>query len=172
MKVSYQNTLGQLVALQKFVLRHTPFGRKMMLHRFIMVEIVLFLICLMFAFNHSRIKVLSIFLLFSGIAWLFRERAVLMQFKKDFKREERRDESGAFHKSRVLSIDPRGFSLATGARDHRYSWNQVQHIDRDANYLYIVLEGVLHHIIPLSAFKNQETADKFVSTMIAYWKAD
>ena len=89
MQIRFTNTLNQLVALQKYALRHTEVGRKMMLHRFIAVESVILLIAVLFAVNHDRLVVLLVFLSVSGLAWTFRERSVIVQFKRDFKRERR-----------------------------------------------------------------------------------
>ena len=165
MQVRYRNTLEHIVALQKFVLRNTAFGKKMMVHRFMMVEIIIFLICLLFVFNHNPIKVLIGFIALSGLAWIFRERSVLMQFKKDFKREDRRDESGTFHKDRVLSIDPNGFTIRSGAGETACGWDQVDLIGNDTKYIYIVLKSVLHHVVPLSAFSDREESDQFLTAM-------
>ena len=92
MVVRYFNSYEDLLALQKFVLRNSAVGKKAMLHRFLAVEIVVLFVCLMFAVNHNRFYVLLAFLIISGLAWWFRERSVMMQFKKDFKRGLRKDE--------------------------------------------------------------------------------
>ena len=162
-QVRYRNTLDDLIALQKFVLRHTSLGRKMMLHRFIMVEIIIFLICSLFAFNHNPIKVLLMFIVLSGLAWLFRERSVLVQFRKDFRREDRRDKTGAFHRDRTMSIDASGITVNSGNGQNSHTWDQVELVNRDAKYVYIVLKGVLHHVIPLSAFRDANHTEQFMT---------
>ena len=168
MQVRYRNTLDDLIALQKFVLRHTDFGKKMMLHRFITVEIIIFLISLLFTFNHNPFKVLLVFIALSALAWLFRERSVLVQFRKDFKREDRRDESGAFHRDRTISINASGITVHSGGGRNSHTWDEVALISRDAKYVYVVLKGVLHHVIPLSAFHDENDAQQFMDAMQAF----
>lgn len=168
MDVRYRNTLDHLVALQKHVLRNTALGRKMVLHRFLMVEVILLLICGLFAVNHDRLKVLLVFAGLSCLAWLFRERAVLMQFRKDFKRENRRDGTGAFHSERILHVSPSGLRLRMGQIENRIGWDQVARIDRDSRYIYILLTGVLHHVIPVSAFADAQAPDRFLETARSY----
>jgi hypothetical protein len=88
----------------------------MMLHRFIMVECILAFICFVFAINHNRLAVLICFAGLSGLAWLFRERAVIVQFKKDFRREQRKDEINLFDRDRIMTIDTDGFRVLIGSQ--------------------------------------------------------
>jgi hypothetical protein len=164
-QIRYRNTLNDLVALQKYVLRHTDEGKKMMRHRFLMVEAIVVAIAAIFAINHDRMAVLLGFLLATALAWLFRERSVVLQFKKDFKRERRRDESGLFDRDRIVSVDDRGMSVRTGPRHIDYTWDQLQMIGRDNKYIYIVLRGILHYVVPISAFNDQQASEAFFESI-------
>ncbi len=168
MQIQYKNTLNQLVALQKHALRHTDVGKKMMLHRFIAVETIFFLIALMFAINNNRFVVLLVFLVVSGLAWLFRERSVLLQFKRDFKRERRKDETGMFEKERLLTIDTDGLTVVIGDQRTDYEWDEVVYAGKDRKNLYIIMTGVLHYVIPLSAFTDDNESDAFLEAVESY----
>ena len=165
MQIRYRNTLKQLVSLQKFMLRNSAFGKKMMLHRFIMVECILVFICAIFAINHNRLVVLACFAGLSGLAWLFRERAVIMQFKKDFKRERRKDDINLFDRDRILTIDENGFQVMIGNQDNQYAWNEVEATGQDKHNIYILLNGVLHYVIPKSAWEDPEQALRFFKNL-------
>lgn len=168
MQIRYRNTLGHLVALQKYVLRQTNFGKKMMLHRFMAVEAIIIFITIIFAINHNRFKVLLVFVLVTGLAWLFRERAVLLQFRKDFKRERRRDEAGLFDKDRVMRIAPGGLTVTIGEQRMQYTWDQLEKIGRDNQHVYILVKGILHYVIPLSAFTNEKEVTIFLDSISSY----
>lgn len=168
MQIRYRNTLDQLVALQKYVLRHTQFGKKIMLHRFLTVETVVLFISVIFAINHNRFKVFLGFVIVSALAWIFRERSVLLQFRKDFKREHRKDESGLFEKDRILSIGLDGLTVQIGGEQSHYHWEQVEMTGRDSKHIYIILKGVLHYVIPLSAFADEREADAFLEGIASY----
>lgn len=168
MRIRYTNTLNHLVALQKFALRHTAIGKKMMLHRFIAVESIFVFIAILFAVNHNRLAVLSVFLIVSGLAWLFRERSVLLQFKKDFKRERRKDDSGMFDKERIMSVDPDGLTVDIGGQRSHYTWDQVKYTGKDQKHVYIILSGVLHYVIPISAFTDDHDPEDFLEAIAAY----
>lgn len=126
----------------------------MMFHRFVAVESILLFIAVLFAVNHDRLLVLLIFLFVSGLAWLFRERSVLLQFKKDFKRERRKNNTNMFEKERIMTIAPDGLTVDVGEQRTRYTWDQVVYAGKDSKHVYILLTGMLHYVIPLSAFSN------------------
>ncbi|MGD9189354.1 MAG: YcxB family protein [Desulfobacteraceae bacterium] len=168
MQIRYRNTLNQLVALQKYMLRNSAFGRKMMLHRFIMVECILAFICFVFAINHNRLVVLMCFAGLSGLAWLFRERAVIVQFKKDFRRERRKDEINLFDRDRIMTIDTDGFRVLIGSQENRYGWNEVEAVGQDKNNIYILLAGILHYVIPKSAWEDRDQSEQFFDTLQSY----
>ena len=168
MQIRYRNTLNELVALQKHALRHTEVGKKMMLHRFIAVESIFFLIALMFAINNNPLVVLLVFLGVSGLAWLFRERSVLLQFRRDFKRERRKDESGMFEKERLLTIDPDGLTVVIGDQRTNYEWDEVVYAGKDRKNVYIIMTGVLHYVIPLTAFADENEPDAFLASIDSY----
>jgi hypothetical protein len=168
MQIRYRNTLDQLVALQKFMLRNSDLGRKMMLHRFIMVECLLVFICVVFAINHNRLVVLMCFAGLSGLAWLFRERTVIQQFKKDFRREKRKDDINLFDRDRVMTIDTDGFRVLIGSQENRYDWSEVEAVDQDKHNIYILLKGVLHYVIPKSAWEDPDQSDQFFNTLQSY----
>jgi len=167
-QIRYRNTLNQLVALQKHALRHTDVGKKMMLHRFIAVEAIFFLIALMFAINNNRLIVLLVFLGVSGLAWLFRERSVLLQFKRDFKRERRKDDTGMFEKERILTVGPDGLTVDIGDQQTHYTWNEVAHTGKDRKHVYIIMSGVLHYVIPLTAFNDENEPDAFLASIASH----
>lgn len=168
MLIRYRNTLDHLVALQKYVLRHTAFGKKMMLHRFLAVEAIVLFIAIIFAVNHNRFKVLLCFVIVSCLAWLFRERSVLLQFKRDFKRERRRDEQALFDKDRVMRIAPDGLTVNVGNQHAHHAWSKVDMTGRDNRHVYIVLSGVLHYVIPVTAFADENEVDIFLDAIEAY----
>ncbi len=168
MQIRYRNTLDHLVALQKFVLRNTDAGKKMMLHRYIVIEMILVFIFSLFAVNHDRLKVLLVFVMVSAVAWLFRERTVLVQFRRDFKREQRKDNLGMFEKDRVLNIDRNGMRVSIGSNENLYTWDQVELTGRDGKHLYIILKGLLHYVIPLSALEDPTQAERIIATIDAY----
>jgi hypothetical protein len=156
------------VALQKFALRHTEIGKKMMLHRFIAVESIFLFIAILFAVNHNRFMVLLVFLAVSGLAWLFRERSVLLQFKKDFKRERRKDDTGLFDKERIMSLGPGGLTVDIGDQRSHYTWDQVKHTGKDKKHVYVILSGVLHYVIPISAFTGDHDPEAFLEAIASY----
>lgn len=168
MQIRYRNTLAQLLALQKVVLRHTEFGRKLMLHRFIAVEVIVVFITILFAINHNRFKVFAVFIIVTGLAWLFRERAVLLQFRKDFKRELHKDDAGLFAKDRVLRIAPKDLTVTVGNQQMRYTWDQLEKTDRDGQNVYILLKGMLHYVIPLAAFTDEHEVAAFLDAIASY----
>jgi hypothetical protein len=170
LQIRYRNTLEHLVALQKYVLRNTDFGKKMMMHRFIAVEAIILFITIIFAINHNRFKVLLGFVIITILAWLFRERSVLLQFKKDFKRERRKDDQGLFDKDRILTITPDGLKINIGNTRNQYAWDQVAMVGYDRKLLYIILKGVLHYVIPLSAFADENEALLFLDSIESHRK--
>ncbi len=165
MQIRYRNTLNQLVALQKFMLRNSALGRKMMLHRFIMVECILGFICIVFAINHNRLVVLICFAGLSGLAWLLRERSVIVQFKKDFRRERRKNDTHSFDRDRMLTIDADGFQVRIGSQENRYDWSEVEAVGRDKHNIYILLDGVLHYVIPKSAWADPDQSEQFFNAL-------
>ena len=167
MQIRYRNTLEQLIALQKFMLRNSAFGKKMMLHRFIMVECILGFICVVFAVNHDRATVFLCFVGLSVLAWVFRERTVILQFKKDFKRERRKDGLNMFDRDRMLRLDDGGLLVTIGSQENRYAWNDVETTGQDKKNIYILLKGVLHYVIPKSAWDNTDQAAEFYHTLEA-----
>jgi len=167
-QIRYRNTLNQLVALQKHALRHSDVGKKIIIHRYIAVESIFFLIALMFAINSNRFVVLLVFLVVSGLAWLFRERSVLLQFKRDFKRERSKDDTGMFEKERILTIDPEGLTVDVGDQQTHYRWNEVVYAGKDRKNVYIIMSGVLHYVIPLTAFSDENEPDTFLESVAGY----
>jgi hypothetical protein len=165
MQVRYRNTLKHLIALQKYVLRNTDTGKKMMLHRFLAVEAIILFIAIIFATGHNPFKVLLGFIIASGLAWVLRERSVLLQFRKDFKREQRKDKDGLFEKERILNIAPECFSVDIGSQRAEYTWDQIEITGKDNHYVYIILKGVLHYIIPLSAFTDGDEVGNFLNSI-------
>ena len=137
----------------------------MMLHRFIAVESVILLIAVLFAVNHDRLVVLLVFLSVSGLAWTFRERSVIVQFKRDFKRERRKNHGGTFDKERVLTVSPDGLSVDIDGQQSHYAWNQIIYAGKDRQNVYILTEGVLHYVIPLSAFSGDVEPEVFVESI-------
>lgn len=168
MQIRYRNTLNQLVELQKFMLRNSDLGRKMMLHRFIVVECLLLFICFVFAINHNRLVVLMWFAGLSGLAWLFRERSVILQFKKDFRREKRKDETNLFDRERMMTIDTDGLRVLIGSRENRYDWSEVEAVGQDKNNVFILLKGVLHYVIPKTAWEDPDQSEQFFDTLQRY----
>lgn len=168
MQVRYRNDIKDLIALQKYVLRHTDTGKKMMLHRFLAVEAIVLFITIVFAINHNPFKVFLGFIIVSCLAWLFRERSVLLQFRKDFKRERRKDAEGLFEKERVLSIDPSGLEVEIGVQQSQYEWDEVDMAGQDKLHVYIILKGVLHYVIPQTAFANEGETDIFLNKIESY----
>jgi hypothetical protein len=168
MKVIYNNDIKDLIALQKFVLRNTGTGKKMMLHRFLAVETIIVFITIVFAINHNPFRVFLGFVIVSSLAWLFRERSVLLQFRKDFKRERRKDKEGRFDRQRVMSISPSGITVDIGAQQSRYAWDEVDMTGQDKHHVYIILTGVLHYVIPQTAFTNEGKADQFLKKIENY----
>ena len=170
MQIRYRNTIKHLLALQKYVLRNTDTGKKMMLHRFLAVEAIILFITIIFAINHNPLKVLLGFIIATCLAWIFRERSMLLQFKKDFKREVRKDKEGLFDMDRVLAIAPEGLTVEIGSQRSEYSWDQIDTAGKDMHHVYILLTGVLHYVIPLSAFSDENEADTFLKTIASYCK--
>ncbi len=171
MQVRYRNTLEHLVALQKYVLLNTHLGKRMMLHRFIVMEAIIIAITIVFAINHNRLNVLIGFVVVSSLAWLLRARAVVVQFKKDFKRERRKDKTGQFDKDRLLSIAPEGATVRIGNEQTLYPWDHLVCAGRDRKYLYLITTGILHFVVPLSAFADEKEADTFLESIAAYRNA-
>lgn len=162
MQVRYKNDIKDLIALQKYVLRNTDTGKKMMFHRFMAVEAIILFITIVFAINHNPINVFLGFIIVSSLAWLFRERSVLLQFRKDFKRERRKDKDGLFERERVFSIDSSGIKVEIGTQQSQYAWDEVDMAGQDEHYVYIILTGVLHYVIPQTAFTNEGEAGQFL----------
>jgi hypothetical protein len=108
------------------------------------------------------------FAIVSCLAWLFRERTVLLQFRKDFTRERRKDKTGQFDKERIFDIAPSGVTIRVGAQQTRYTWDQVERSGQDRKHVYVVLKGVLHYVIPISAFTDPNEVALFLETIAAY----
>jgi hypothetical protein len=167
MQVRYRNTLKHLIALQKYVLRNTDTGKKMMFHRFLAVEAIILLIAIILATGNNPFKVFLGFIAVSCLAWVLRERSVLLQFRKDFKREQRKDKDGLFEKERIVNIAPESFSVDIGSQRTEYTWDQIELTGKDNHYVYIILTGVLHYVIPLSAFSDGDEVDIFLNSIAA-----
>ncbi len=168
MQIRYRNTIKHLLALQKYVLRNTTTGKTMMLHRFLAVEAIILFITIIFAINHNPFKVFLGFVIVSCLAWIFRERSVLLQFKKDFKRERRKDKEGLFDMDRILNIAPDGITVNIGSQRNEYTWDEVDMTGKDKHHVYILLTGVLHYVIPMTAFADENEADTFLSRIASY----
>ena len=93
---------------------------------------------------------------------------MLLQFKKDFKRERRKDESGSFDKDRILTIAPEGLTVEIGGQRTHYTWDQIVTTGSDRKHVYIVLGGVLHYVIPLSAFSDENESQTFMESIARY----
>lgn len=168
MKLAYHNTLADLIALQQSMLRHSAFGQKLMLHRFLMVEAVLFVICLMFAINGNPLIVLMVFLGLSVLAWFFRERSVIQQFKKDFKKELRKDEENSFAQPRIMQITKEHLEVSTGNHHQAHPWSTIEWTGQDERRLYLVTSGVLHYTIPKTTFQDEEEMQIFLKLVDTY----
>ncbi len=168
MKLAYHNSLADLIALQKRMLRHSAFGQKLMLQRFLMVEAVLLFICLMFAINGNPLIVLLVFAGLSVLAWFFRERSVIQQFKKDFKKELRKDEENSFSQPRIMQITPQHFEVSTGDHNQSHPWSTVEWTGQDERLLYLITKGILHYAIPKSTFKDEEEMQIFLKLVDTY----
>jgi hypothetical protein len=140
----------------------------MMLHRFIAVESIILLIAILFAVNHNRVIVLLVFLFVSGLAWLFRERSVLVQFKRDFKKERRKNDGGAFEKERIMTVAQEGLTVDIDGRRTHYTWDRIVYTGKDRKHVYILLSGVLHYVIPLSAFSGDLEPEAFLESIASY----
>jgi hypothetical protein len=168
MKLVYHNSLRDLIALQKCMLRHSAFGQRLMLHRFLMVEAVLLFICVMFAINGNPFNVFLIFAALSVLAWTFRERSVIQQFKRDFKKELHRDEENSFAQPRTLQISPAHLEVGAGPNHNTHPWPSVEWTGQDERLLYIITKGVLHYAVPKSAFQDAEEMEIFLKLVAAY----
>jgi hypothetical protein len=168
MKLAYHNSLDDLIALQKCMLHHSAFGQKLMLHRFLMVEAVLAFICIMFAINGNPFKVFLVFAALSVLAWIFRERSVIQQFKRDFKKELRRDEENSFAQPRILQISPEHLAVSTGDNHNSHPWPTVEWTGQDARLLFIITKGVLHYAVPKSVFQDAEEMEIFLKLVDTY----
>ena len=168
MKLAYHNTLADLIALQKSMLRHSAFGQKLMLHRFLMVEAVLFFICLMFAINGNPLIVLLVFLGLSVLAWFFRQRSMIQQFKKDFKKELSKDEENSFAQPRIMQITKEHLEVSTGDHHQAHPWSTVEWTGQDERRLYIITSGILHYTIPKSTFQDEEEMQIFLKLVDTY----
>jgi len=168
MKLAYHNTLADLIALQKCMLRHSAFGQKLMLHRFLMVEAVLFFICLMFAINGSPFKVFLIFAALSALAWTLRERSVIQQFKKNFKKELRKDEEKSFAQPRIMQISPEHLEVSPGDNHQAHPWPSVEWTGQDERLLCIITKGVLHYAVPKNVFLDDEEMQIFLKLVDTY----
>jgi hypothetical protein len=140
----------------------------MMLHRFIAVESIILLIAILFAVNHNRGIVLLAFLFVSGLAWLFKERSVLVQFKRDFKKERRKNDGSAFEKERIMTVAPDGLTVNIDGRRTHYTWDRIVYTGKDRKHVYILLSGVLHYVIPLSAFSGDLAPEAFLESIASY----
>ncbi len=165
MEIRYNNSIEDLVALQKVVVRRSSISKKIVKHRFVTMEIILLLLCLLFIFNNPVWKVLLAFVFLSVLMWLFRERSVVLQFKKDLKKEMRRDTHNSLLAERQLKISPDGIEARMEARISNFTWDQVEYINHDDQYLYFVMKGLLHFIIPKSAFADEAQLNMFLEAL-------
>jgi hypothetical protein len=168
MKLAYHNSLNDLIALQRCMLRHSAFGRKLMLHRFLMVASVLFFICLMFAINGNPLKVFLVFSALSVLAWMFRERSVILQFKKDFKKELGKDEENSFAQTRIMQIHPEALEVSTGDNHQRHPWSSVEWTGQNERLLFIITNGFMHYAIPKTVFQDGEEMQIFLKLVDTY----
>lgn len=165
MKIIYHNTLDDIIALQKMVLRHSRMGRKIMLHRFILVEIILLLICIPLMFAGNPLKILLFFLMISALAWIFRERSVIFQFKKDMKGQLMRDPDAAFRKETTVRLSENGISVTNTGSTTDHPWNRLEHFAHDSRYIYILTDGLRNYVIPKTAFPSDAEADTFLGAL-------
>jgi hypothetical protein len=137
-------------------------GRRILLHRFVAVEMVLMLVCLLLVVGgNSPAKVLGFFLAVSALAWGGRERSFLLRFKKDMKGQLARDPAAAFRNETDLACSQSGLMVANSGVTHEHPWAAVEHIGMDRRYIYLLTHGLHHYVIPLSAFGSAEQADRF-----------
>ena len=76
-----------------------------------------------------------------------------------------------FEKERILSITPEELCISFGGQQSCHAWDEVEQVGRDREHIYIILKGVLHHVIPLSAFTDEKEADDFFTTLDGYQSA-
>ena len=164
MRVEYENDAKNLVALHKRVLRSTDVGRKMLLHRHFMVQAVLVVVCGMFAVNGDRLTVLAVFVALSVLAWVLRDRAVVMKYKKDLKNNMPKGADGNGLVRRSMALNPDGLGFEAGGQEHRYAWADLEAVEADADNVYVMPEGLMHFVIPKSAF-SPEQLQEFMETL-------
>jgi hypothetical protein len=136
-------------------------GKTLLIHRFVMVEILLLLICLLLMIGNPPLKIIPAFVAISGLAWLFRERAVMVQFKRDMKGQLMRDPDASFKKKSVMEATEEGFSVTNSGVTARFLWRQVEHLEADDRCIYILSEGMQHYVVPKSAFGSPVEASAF-----------
>ena len=161
MQVRYRNTVGDIVALQKMVLRHTLMGRKILFHRFLVVEAVLLLICLLLMTGHPPGPVMPFFVGFSALAWGFRERPVIRKFTKDLKAQLVRDPEAAFRRETTMTVSEEGLEVANSGAAVTHPWPRVEYVGRDDRYTYVLTDGLRHYAVPAAAFGGDAEADRF-----------
>lgn len=161
MQVVYRNNLEDIIALQRKVLRHSRLARKMILHRFLFVEAILLLICFLLMLGNPPQKVLVFFIAISALAWVFRERSLMHQFKKDMKGQLLRDPNAAFKQKTTLILDEAGLKVENTGGVTTHPWDEVEHVGRDDRYLYVITDGMRHYVIPKAAFGGNAQSEAF-----------
>jgi len=163
--IEYSNTINDLVAAQKVALRHSSTSQNLMVQRWLLVEALLAGLCVMFAFNHSPRNVLMAFLALSALAWVLRYRTVVVQFRRDLKREVKKDTTRSLFQPRILRLTETGISIDTSGTVADYDWSKVVHVGTDKRYLYVITDGVLHYAVPRRAAADDTQWEQFVAAV-------
>ncbi len=136
-------------------------GKRLLVHRFVMVEILLLLICLLLMLGNHPLRILPAFVAISGLAWWFRERAVMVQFKRDMKGQLMRDPDAAFTRQTSMETTEEGFTVTNSGVTARFFWREVEHIEADDRCIFILSEGMQHYVVPKAAFGSPVEASAF-----------
>lgn len=150
MRVEYDNDIKALVALHRTVLKSTQVGRRMLLHRHLIVQAVLVVVCGLFAVNNDPLVVLAVFVALSALAWVLRDRAVVKKYRKDLKGNMPKGPGGVVHRAVTLLDD--GLEFESEGRTLRYAWSGLEAVEADQDNLYVMPDGLMHYVIPKNAF--------------------
>lgn len=70
----------------------------------------------------------------------------------------------------AIEINEKGVRETTAVNDGFQSWEGIQNIEQDKDYIYIFLGSMLAHIIPKRAFSSPEAASAFYNQSVDFWK--
>ena len=73
-----------------------------------------------------------------------------------------------FDKDRIMTVDAEGLTVEIGTQETRYSWDRIGATGQDRKHVFIVTNGVLHYVIPLSAFSKNEDPKAFLDAIATY----